>query len=244
MSDLHLEFGSFMPAATDADLVILAGDIHVKQHGITWAREHFKCPVALVAGNHEHYGNSLGRTPRKLKEAAAGSNVHVLHNEALVLDRVRILGATLWTDYRQTGNQPLAQWDASRVMNDFKKIRTETFSRLKPHHLLAEHAAARMFLEQALDTPFDGKTIVVTHHAPSGQSIHPRFRDRVSHLDASYASNLEHMAGGDRVAVWVHGHTHDSFDYDLAGMRVICNPRGYAPGHLNEEFNPGLIVEL
>ena len=130
MSDLHLEFGEFAPPKTDADLVILAGDIHVKQHAIVWAQVHFDCPVVYVCGNHEHYGSSLGRTPRKLKEAAAGSNVHILHNEAFILDGVRVLGSTLWTDYRQTGNQPLAEWDASQTMTDFKQIRTKAFTRL------------------------------------------------------------------------------------------------------------------
>lgn len=244
MSDLHLEFGPFNPPATAADLVILAGDVHVKQHAIKWAKAHFSCPVVYVTGNHEHWGNSLGRTPRKLKEAAEGSNVHVLHNQSFEMPGLRVLGATLWTDYRLTGNQPLAEWDGAQRMNDFTRIRHHTFSRLKPHHLLAEHAASRSFLAEALDTPFEGKTIVVTHHAPCGLSIPERFMGANNHLPASYASNLEHMLGGDRVGHWIHGHVHDSYDYDLYGTRVICNPRGYAPSHLNENFNPALVIEV
>jgi Icc-related predicted phosphoesterase len=49
---------------------------------------------------------------------------------------------------------------------------------------------------------------------------------------------------GEAVQLWVHGHTHDSVDLDIAGTRVVCNPRGYAPDDLNPEFQPGLVVEV
>ena len=64
-------------------------------------------------------------------------------------------------------------------------------------------------------------------------------------LNASFVSNADHLAGGDRVQLWVHGHTHDSFDYRLNGTRVVCNPRGYAKGGVNENahFDPHFIVE-
>lgn len=244
LSDLHLEFETMVPEKPQVDFVILAGDIHMKHHGVSWAKKHFSCPVVYVAGNHEHYGNSLGRTPRKMKEAAEGSNVHVLHNESLILDGVRILGATLWTDYRLTGNQPLAQFDAMQIITDFKSIRTRSFQKIRPWDVLEEHMAARRFLEDTLATPFTGKTVVVTHHAPSIRSIHERYRGDKGHLSASYASDMERFLGDASAALWVHGHTHDSFDYDAYGTRVVCNPRGYAPKDLNPEFDSGLVIEI
>ena len=89
-----------------------------------------------------------------------------------------------------------------------------------------------------------GPTVVITHHAPSARSIHPRFHG--SMLNASFVSNADHLAGGDRVQLWVHGHTHDSFDYHLNGTRVVCNPRGYSKGGVieNSHFDPHFIVEL
>jgi hypothetical protein len=38
--------------------------------------------------------------------------------------------------------------------------------------------------------------------------------------------------------------THDSFDYTVAGTRVLCNPRGYAKNGVNENaaFEAGLVV--
>jgi predicted phosphodiesterase len=244
LSDLHLEFGDWAPPDVQPDLVILAGDIHSKQHGVVWAKKHFKCPVVYVLGNHEFYGNNLERAPRKLKEKAADSNVHILKNEAFILGDVRILGTTLWTDYRLTGNQPLAEWDASQKMSDFKHIRTSTYRKIRPTDILKEHLNAKSFLEEALDMPFNGRTVVVTHHAPTALSIHPRFKEDGTHLSSAYASHLERLMGGDRAALWVHGHTHDNFDYDVYGTRVVCNPRGYAPKHFNPGFNPEFTVEV
>ena len=34
------------------------------------------------------------------------------------------------------------------------------------------------------------------------------------------------MLDGSRAQLWIHGHTHDSFDYVVNGTRVVCNPRG------------------
>ena len=44
-------------------------------------------------------------------------------------------------------------------------------------------------------------------------------------MSAAFASDLDRLMG--KAALWIHGHTHDSFDYVLNGTRVVCNPRGY-----------------
>ena len=50
---------------------------------------------------------------------------------------------------------------------------------------------------------------------------------------------------GSRARLWIHGHTHDSFDYVVNGTRVLCNPRGYAKNGANENplFDANLIAE-
>jgi hypothetical protein len=85
---------------------------------------------------------------------------------------------------------------------------------------------------------------VVTHHAPSPASIHPRFA--ASPLNACFVSNAEHLLDGDRVRLWIHGHTHDSFDYVVNGTRVVCNPRGYAKNGVNENprFDAEFVVDV
>ena len=105
--------------------------------------------------------------------------------------------------------------------------------------LFARHAA---WLERALDEPHAGPTVVITHHAPSRGSIHPRFADSL--LNACFVSAAERLVDGRRASLWIHGHTHDSFDYRLNGTRVLCNPRGYAKNGVNENplFDANLVA--
>ncbi len=243
LSDLHLEFAPLEPGDVSADVVVLAGDIHLRTDGVAWAMSGFRQPVLYVPGNHEYYGGHFKNTLAKMKQRAAGTNVHVLDGEQLVIDGVRFLAATLWTDFSVTGNAVLAAMEARQRMNDFRRIRAGSFRRLRPSDVQRDHRAAASFLRETLAEPFDGKTVVVTHHAPSTRSIAERFREDTSHLNAAYVNQLEALLGPP-VSLWVHGHTHTSFDYDLLGTRVVCNPRGYIPYEPNPGFEPARVVEV
>jgi hypothetical protein len=87
--------------------------------------------------------------------------------------------------------------------------------------------------------------VVVTHHLPSFESVAPKYQD--SKLSACFASKLDHLMSGEKVQLWIHGHTHDNFDYELNGTRVLCNPRGYytaSNGNENASFNPYLVADV
>jgi predicted phosphodiesterase len=243
LSDIHLEFAPFDPPDVGADVVILAGDIDTRTGGVDWARACFDCPVLYVSGNHEYYGGHFRNTLAKMKRGGAGTNVHVLDSEEIVLEGVRFLAATLWTDFAVTGNPVLAQVNARQLMNDYRRIRAAHYRRLRPADTLQDHMRARRFLEERLRAPFAGKTVVITHHAPSAASIAPQFEDDPTHLNASFVSRLDELIGPP-VSLWVHGHTHASFDYELSGVRVVCNARGYVPMEINPGFDPGLVVEV
>jgi predicted phosphohydrolase len=124
LSDIHLEHAPFNPPKTEAEVVILAGDIHAGIKGITWAMVTFQnAPVAYILGNHEYYGQAIPKHIIKLKELAQGSNVHVLENDAFVLGDVVFLGCTLWTDFELFGNPRVAGFYATQSMTDYRKIR-------------------------------------------------------------------------------------------------------------------------
>ena len=42
---------------------------------------------------------------------------------------------------------------------------------------------------------------------------------------------------------WVHGHTHDPFDYKIGECRVVCNPRGYYPYEGSKRYEPVVLQE-
>jgi predicted phosphodiesterase len=248
LSDLHLEFSSFTPPATDADVVVLAGDIWKGSAGIDWARETFPDKwILYIAGNHEFYGRPRLETLAKLRIAARECGVHFLDDAAVVIDGVRFLGATLWTDFRLFGDEakPMAMAEGQRGLNDFRVIydgRSGTFS---PSDSIRLHEKSLAWLKAQLEEPFDGKTVVVTHHLPSQRSVAERFKGSV--LSACFASNLDYLMGNPPVNLWIHGHTHDSFDYEVLGTRVLCNPRGYVTYQRtveNFDFDPGLVAEV
>ena len=245
LSDLHLSRGALALPETNADVVVLAGDIARPAEAIAWASGFVK-PVLYVPGNHEFDGGSIAGTLAELKRLCAGTGIQVLDNEEVVIQGVRFIGTTLWTDFMLFGDGPkraAAMQEAQRFMRDFSRIRLgeATFSPADSAALFHRHAA---WLESRLAEPHAGPTVVITHHAPSRNSIHPRFADSL--LNACFVSDAERLIDGSRVRLWIHGHTHDSFDYVVNGTRVLCNPRGYAKDGVNENasFDASLLIEL
>jgi 3',5'-cyclic AMP phosphodiesterase CpdA len=251
LSDLHLESDQpeIIPHA-DADLVVLAGDIHNHAEGLRWAAETFDgaVPVVYVPGNHEYYDGEFGALEAAMHDAAASvDNVHFLNNATFVdpLGQWRVLGTTLWTDFDLYGNDEESRTAsiaaAERVMLDYRGLIQVTWTagndssgrgalqdntprNLTAADTIALHRHARAWLEAELAKPFAGKTIVVTHHAPHRRSLAERYADDV--VSAGFVNDLPSLVRAP-VTLWVHGHTHTAFDYVENGARVVCNPRGY-----------------
>ncbi|MDO9163469.1 MAG: metallophosphoesterase [Methylococcaceae bacterium] len=236
-SDIHLEFGELPAPDNDADIIIAAGDIGVSSQGIEWLKSLNK-PVIYVAGNHEFYKHDYKDTLKLLSHQCRDSNVHFLENSSMVLQGVRFLGCTLWTDLFIEG-EATAQ-ALSDSLNDFKKIRfaekyfdTAEFSQL--------HKYSKTWLERELSLPFQGKTVVITHHAPSPWS----WKDSSYALKKlAYCNDLRHLLHEYEITAWFHGHIHSRADYRIAGARVLCNPRGYYGKKLVKDFDQNRIVDI
>lgn len=157
---------------------------------------------------------------------------------------MRFVGGTLWTDYRLTGNRVLSMIDCQQTMVDHKKIRNGSYKKVSTSGLAREHERTRSILKMELTRPFEGPTVVVTHHAPSFQCLEPRYLAMLgNHVNAAFASSLEHLMSPD-VPLWIHGHAHNSVDLNIEGTRILCNPRGYAGVELNPDFDPRFVVEV
>ncbi len=224
-SDLHVESDDFQLPTIPVDAVVLAGDIGEGFKGLCWAERNFPdTPVIYVPGNQEFYYHDLDMID-ELK-ARAPSNIYVLHNNIAIINGVRFLGSILWTDFELNGSKCKLQSmrAAQDKMSDFRAIKYDGWP-FEPEASLLLHQQSREWLTRALDIPYDGHTVVVTHHAPSRQSTHPRYQDNI--LNPAFASDLECLMDEKRVKYWIHGHTHDNFDYEVNGTRVLCNSRGY-----------------
>lgn len=244
LSDLHLEHHAFDVAPggeridAHADAVVLAGDINEGLEGLRWARLSFPDKrIIYVAGNHEYYRQEWPRHLSDMRALAAELGIDFLERDSVVIDGVRFLGATLWTDFLLHGPEQMkpSMHMASARMNDYSLIRLPKSpkdyapyysyhsKKLVPQLTLEQHQMAVQWLQRELPSAPSMRTVVVTHHAP-----HPRSMPAGSlgdMLAPVYASDLEALMG--QAAVWIHGHVHDSFDYELHGTRIISNPRGY-----------------
>ena len=263
LSDLHLEFSArhppFDPPPTDADVVVLAGDIDNGTRAIDWAEQTFpSMSVLYVPGNHEYYDGELSEVAAALRaRVAASPNVRVLDNDELVLGDVRFLGTTLWTDFELFGRNNFrpAITESLKYVVDFRAIRNGAPGLLTPEQTIAFHRDAKAFLAQRLAEPFSGKTVVITHHGPHPGSVHPRWQQNLT--SAAFVSDLTSLMGIPKV--WFHGHTHDSFDYRVDGTRIVANPMGYRTSNWREsrekgvpawvtyenaQFDPALVIEV
>jgi predicted phosphodiesterase len=264
LSDLHNECRRtpYVPAGTDADVVVLAGDIGCAETSFSWAAQHFAGKrVIMVAGNHEPWGLEWYRMIRHMRTEAARYGIDFLENDSVVIDGVKFVGATLFTDMQLYG--PASYADSIRaarfLMPDFKQIRIQHQNRflrsmgvtrpLHPEDSIDLHKASREFIEASVNQgDFDGPVVVVSHHAPSTHSVEPRFQHEV--LSPCFASNLDALIHASKIALWVHGHTHTSFDYTINDTRVVCNALGYQdrPGGVmrdnRSEFRPDLVVQI
>jgi predicted phosphodiesterase len=257
VSDLHAEFwaphhfehigAKVQQELAAADLILLAGDIDNWRYSVRTARRLFPTqPVCLVAGNHEFYQQDHDPTVAALREEAANTNVHFLDRDCYVTSiggqAVRVLGVTLWTDFALFGDPTLNMLEAAKGLNDFRLIRYNNHV-ITPSDTVIWHDADKAWLLAELAKPFDGLTIIMTHHAPVNFSIAARFvNDRLS---SCFASNLLHLFARDDVDLVCWGHTHHSVDETIDQTRFVSNQTGYVTGKTTVETGDfGTIIEL
>jgi Icc-related predicted phosphoesterase len=203
--------------------------------------------VIYIAGNHEFYNGKFYKGIQYLRdECAKHPNVYFLENDTKIIDNVVFVGATLWTDMNK--GDPLTLHAVRDMMNDFRIIRNDEkgFSPLKPADVAIRHRETLQYFKHILGEHKESKCVVVGHHSPSYQSIHPQYANE--HLmNGAYHSDLsEFILDHPQVVLWTHGHTHYCFDYQIGNCRVVCNPRGYESEGYSEEtgFNPNLVLEI
>ena len=246
LSDLHLEYSAFAVPEVEADVLVLAGDIGPGGTGIEWMRRNLDGrPVIYVAGNHEFYGQDLPGLIGRLRDAAVGSQIHVLENDELVIDGVRFLGCSLWSDFDFSGpeNRAASMRVCERLVNDYRQIRPSGLDRLLTAQDTRDlHVASRAWLATRLASHHDGPTVVVTHHAPLIRRPE-NTNALLGAIGGAFASDLTELMDGEAVDLWIFGHIHRMVDTEVNGTRALSNQRGY-PHEPVSGFDPALVVEV
>jgi len=246
-SDIHLGFNpEYVPKLDNIDLYILAGDISEKSQGVEWClnllNENKDLHIIYVNGNHEYYckKSNMEKIEASQKELASqNSRLHFLQNDSVVLNGIRFIGSTMWTDF--DGMNPTAMSRAWANMNDFYQIRYLVYHKLTPYRVAKMFRDSKDYVFRTLKSSTE-KCVVITHHKPYLSKVNP------DTLSSAYEVDLEkelHKCMNTPL-VWISGHTHSAEDvvrnYSHGDIRFISNGLGYP----NEEsgFNPDFVYIL
>ena len=255
MSDLHLEFGPlYIHNMAKDDVLILSGDIVV---AAKWEKRYDdffkKCSelfeeVFYVLGNHEHYNGTFQYTADLIRSYINKyPNIHLLDRKAIDHNGITFVGVTLWTDCNK--EDPLTFMHLNRAMNDFAIVDYDDVidgtRTMRAQDTVEQYKKDVEFINtfQTNEYPI----VVIGHHAPTAESIHPRYRRMDEfYMNGGYHSDLsEVILNNPKIKLWTHGHMHDTVDYMVGDTRVVCNPRGYMGYDFGYHgFNVNFSVEI
>ena len=247
--------------AAQANVTVLAGDIltghlAIERAASIWPANY---PVVIVAGNHEFFGWVYQDALEKMRETAARyPNIHFMENDTVEIQGVVFLGCTIWADGRlwEKPGMPAPRSGRSKApldeievhlqedLPDFYRIKwREGGRKIQPHHIFGLHHQSVTWLREQFQAHTGKQIVVVTHHAPSYQSITPAFAQDV--LSAGFASHLDSLVQQSGAALWIHGHIHAACDYRIGQTRIVANCGDiYLSQAFKAGFRPDLVVEI
>lgn len=245
ISDIHLECDDY--TLPGGDVLIVAGDVceakNLRQElyqNFWFNNAHKYREVLYVMGNHEHYGMQIQKTQQLIEEYLPG-NVKLLEDNTHTIDDVLFIGSTLWTS--MNNHDPLTLYHCGS-MNDYRYIKMFNPTKNVYHHLTPEfttelHRKSKEYIKIVCDQNPDKKIVVITHMAPSFQSVAEWYKHDTLLNGAFYTSLDEFILDYPQIKVWCHGHMHNKSDYTIGSTRVLCNPRGYVGyEEITKQFDP------
>jgi Calcineurin-like phosphoesterase len=226
-------------------------------------------PVLFVPGNHEYDGLDFDEAHLRLQETCTRLGITWLEREVVMLKGVRFVGTTLWTDFDALGplaGKPLPDPTSAKFPAHFNHPNSQYTHQLKArdkafraaNYYLRKTGTTRAgeawlapalreqalicqdWLSHALNQPFDGPTVVVTHFAPSLRSADPRYGETPG--TAGFCNALDALLP--QAKLWLHGHLHCQSDYIHQDCRVVANPLGYAHKGEQRLFKPQQLLEV
>lgn len=247
VSDLHMDAAYWVPDRIPSHhAMIIAGDVDKAaaetEQTLLMLAKWSLAPIVFVPGNHDVMGVDIDAWDRG-NEDLLDRGVFVLSSgQSIVIGGVRFVGATLWSDFGLADDVYASEAWAARHMPEYQRVRRPDGGLIWPADTRDTHRRHRAAIEAVLATPHAGPTVVITHHAPSRQSI----AGAVDVPDAAFASDLEPMFLRHQPDLWVHGHVHQHHDYTVGNTRILANPRGYQGDDHGEDskFIEDFVVEV
>ena len=264
-SDVHLEISNSKInfARPDADIIVIAGDLTYADRVSEVVKDiiyRYHLPIIYVAGNHEFYASHQRSSPfetdqllLKLAERDSESwshRFHVLDEDTVVIDGIRFVGATLWTDFKlnlSNESQLSARMrNSENLLRDFTSIRMRSGERFSAADMIALNASNAAYLRHQMSENFNGKKVIVSHHLPHPACISERYQDsEANYLFSNSAEAFDDLLSSDKApALWICGHSHEASDVLIGRTRVVCNPFGYDFEKGKNGFRSDLVIEI
>jgi predicted phosphodiesterase len=239
ISDIHAEFhqDSGKQFVTEylrpkgVDVLVLAGDAGVGRslgYSLKLLSKHYANAVVLyVPGNHDFYNSGFIHVLRELRMLESSiDNLFVLNNKMMNINGINFVGSPMW--FKQKKNYK----KYTDMINDFSLITNFEDKVFK------ENKKALKFLRWHVNSD----SVVITHHVPTPKSTPDRYVG--DPINMFFTCDMEELIRERKPKLWVHGHTHDSFNYMLGKTHIVCNPLGYVGRQVNAEFIPNMMIDL
>ena len=246
-SDLHLEFpenkeflkkNSLLPKG---DILLLAGDIvpfvvmdkHIDF--FNYISDTFETTY-WIPGNHEYYYYDIAEKCGTLNEKIR-SNVFLVNNTSVILDNVKVVFSTLWSEIGKL-NQGIIQ----QRISDFQVIKYKN-KRFLPDHFNELHRESLKFLKSEIEMTFPGKIVVVTHHVPVLLNYPKQYKSDV--LNEAFAVDLYDLINDSNIDFWIYGHHHVNVEeFSIGQTKMLTNQLGYLRYDENKYFTNGKIINI
>lgn len=231
-------------------ILILAGDIGYPTQKNYWSflkdcATKYK-NVICIPGNHEYYDENynIDETNEIIKQKTQEifnetENIYYLNNSFVTIDGVKYIGTTLWSQLDTTFKRQIVD-----CLNDFNYIKVKFCKALTFEQYNKFHQRDLKWLQDEINlTVSDGNSnfVVITHHLPSNQLIHPKYKIHpYNDINSAFSTNLDHMIQG---KMWIAGHTHNQITKNINGTQVVVNPFGYANECLYAEMKE-IVIEF
>jgi predicted phosphodiesterase len=244
-SDLHLpnvsnsEWMRRNPLQVSGDVLVLAGDVENRhfpegsQDFDEFTKKNFR-KVISIPGNHDYYHREI--LEQDLSYLTEDGNKVRLNNRVFVFEEVRFLGTTLWSYIPEERAK-----EFESELNDLRYIKYKGRN-LEISDINEFNKRSIEFLIEELNVKFEGKTVVISHHAPSFELLKESERE-----DYSRACELsELIKSHPEVPLWIYGHTHEQKDEVIGKTRVVQNSLGYLyePFPARVDFNKSFTIEV
>ncbi|MFK4132475.1 metallophosphoesterase [Pseudomonas luteola] len=242
-SDLHLDYGFDILKYLElpqADVLLIPGDLACDKllfkKGLKFLSERFK-HVICVPGNHEFENKDMLEHRTWLANLEI-PNVSILDDGVKVIENVRFIGSTLWSDCLDDQTQAnIAQYIFAYWPIQYGKRTFTPADSTELHYRMCDYIAHQLSEARRMGQV----SAVVTHHAPSKQSIHTRFLRSAN--NPAFYTDLEDFIGLHQPDYWFHGHMHHSSRYEIGQGLVLSNPLGH-PLYVNEKFDSQLVIPM